>query len=181
MTDIEFVPILVLGLLVYTLTNLARVPAQPGVVVGRHTRRRLGDRDPRSVAGRRDGVGCMITVGGTKTLDGLSFPETLLVGSVVTAAGSVVYDLKRSFDGSDSAATPPLLPTRDAAPPPAAPLRERWAVTPDDDLDPCRSVSTSRTRTPVTTTSTRCAFADVDFLDPEAVEKRKAEWEELFT
>lgn len=53
--------------------------------------------------------GSSITVGGTQTLDTLSFVEKLLVGLVVVSTGSAFYDLKRSFDNTDSAATPPIV------------------------------------------------------------------------
>lgn len=121
MTDIEFVPILVLGLVVYTLTNFVK-----------YVRNREWSAVVTLVAAWVVGVLAVwlvgatswaetITVGGTETLNTLSFPEKLLVGLVVTSIGSFGYDLKRSFDNTDSAATPPLVPGHVAPAPPPAP------------------------------------------------------------
>lgn len=112
MTDIQFVPILVLALVVYTLMNLlkylrardwnAAVTLVVGWIIGFLAVWLVGATSWAST----------VTVGGTKTLDQLSFPEILLVGLVVVSVGSTVYDLKKSFDNTDSAATPTLLPPK---------------------------------------------------------------------
>lgn len=113
-TDIEFVPILVLGLVVYTLTNLLkylRARDWNGVVT------LLGAWVIGIIAvwlvGATDWAQT-VTVGGLKTLDKLSWAEKVLVGLVVTSVGSVVYDLKKSFDNTDTAATPMLVPPKGA-------------------------------------------------------------------
>jgi uncharacterized membrane protein len=110
MTDIEFVPILVLGLVVYTLTNLLkylRARDWNGVVT------LLGAWVIGTIAvwivGATDWAST-VTVGGLKTLDMLSWAEKILVGLVITSVGSTVFDLKKSFDNTDSAATPQLVP-----------------------------------------------------------------------
>jgi hypothetical protein len=122
MTDLEFVPILALGLVVYTLTNLvkyAKVRDWNGVLT--------------LLAGWAIGVlavwlvgatdwGATITVGGTKTLDLLGWAEKVLVGLVVVSAASTVADLRKSFDNSDTATKPhlvdPAVPSPPAAPQP---------------------------------------------------------------
>jgi hypothetical protein len=117
--NIDFVPIAALGLTVYTLTNLAKF---------------LTNRDWRSVAtlvfAWLVGIAAVWLLGATvwgnqinvgdKTLDLLSFWDKVVVGLVITSAGSAFYDLKRSFDRSDSAATPSLVPGP-TAPPPGSP------------------------------------------------------------
>jgi formate hydrogenlyase subunit 3/multisubunit Na+/H+ antiporter MnhD subunit len=118
MTDIQFVPIFVLALVVYTLMNLLKylrardwnavITLVGGWVVGFLAVWLVGATT----------WGSTVTVGGTKTLDQLSFPEILLVGLVVVSVGSAVYDLKKSFDNTDSAATPTLLPPPKGTPNP---------------------------------------------------------------
>jgi hypothetical protein len=54
--------------------------------------------------------GDTITVGGDLPLSALSFAEMLLVGLVIVSAGSAIFDFKKSFDNSDSAETPKLVP-----------------------------------------------------------------------
>jgi hypothetical protein len=121
MTDLEFVPILALGLVVYTLTNLvkyARARDWNGVLT--------------LLAGWAIGVlavwlvgatdwGATITVGGTKTLDLLGWAEKILVGLVVVSAASTVADLRKSFDNSDTATKPHLVDS--AASHPSAPAQ----------------------------------------------------------
>jgi len=112
MSDIQFVPILVLGLVVYTLTNLVKyarngdwngvVTLLAGWVIGIIAVWLVGATD----------WGSSITVGGTKTLDLLSWAEKVLAGLVVVSTGSAFYDLKKSFDNTDSAHTPVLLPPK---------------------------------------------------------------------
>lgn len=123
MTDIEFVPILVLGLVVYTLTNLLKyLRARDWSAVVTLLGAWLIGIAAVWIVGATDWAQT-ITVGGLKTLDALSWAEKVLVGLVVMSTGSVVYDLKRSFDNSDSAATPPLVgPLTRSAPPPEPPL-----------------------------------------------------------
>jgi hypothetical protein len=109
MTDIEFVPILVLGLVIYTLMNLVKylrardwngiITLLTGWLVGFLAVWLFGSTD----------WGQTLTVGGTKTLDLLSIGEKVIVGLVVVSAGSVLFDFKKSFDNSDSASTPPLV------------------------------------------------------------------------
>lgn len=113
MNDISFVPILVLGLVVYTLTNLVKylramdwngvVTLVSGWVVGTLAVWLVG----------ATVWGSTITVGGSQTLNALSVAEKLLVGLVVVSAGSAFYDLKKSFDNTDSASTPRLVPPKD--------------------------------------------------------------------
>jgi hypothetical protein len=115
MTDIEFVPILVLGLVVYTLTNLLkylRARDWNGVltllgawVVGFLAVWLVGSTD----------WGATITVGGTKTLDMLSVAEKVLAGLVVASAAATTADLKKAFDGTDTATKPPLVPPKAGA------------------------------------------------------------------
>lgn len=110
MTDIEFVPILVLGLVVYTLTNLVKylrardwssvVTLLAAWLIGIAAVWLVGSTDWAQT----------VTVGGLKTLDKLSWAEKVLVGLVVASTAVFGYDLKRSFDNTDSAATPALLP-----------------------------------------------------------------------
>jgi len=112
MTDISFVPILVLGLVVYTLTNLVKyvraadwngvITLLTGWIIGVAAVWLVGA----TVWGET------ITVGGTQSLSLLSAPEKLLVGLVVVSAASGLYDLKKSFDNTDSASTPPLVPPK---------------------------------------------------------------------
>lgn len=109
MTDLEFVPILALGLVVYTLTNLVKyakardwngvLTLLAGWVVGIIAVWLVGATD----------WGATITVGGTKTLDLLGWAEKILVGLVVVSAASTVADLRKSFDNSDTATKPPLV------------------------------------------------------------------------
>jgi hypothetical protein len=116
MTDIEFVPILVLALVVYTLLNLVKylrasdwnavITLVAGWVIGSLAVFLVGE----------SSWGSTVTVGGTQTLDQLSFIDTLLVGLVVVSVGSAVYDLKKSFDNTDTAAVPTLLPPPKGAP-----------------------------------------------------------------
>lgn len=109
MNDIAFVPIFVLALVVYTLLNLlkyvrngdwnAAITLVAGWVIGFVAVWLVGATD----------WGRTITVGGLKTLDLLSVAEKVLVGLVVVSVGSTVYDLKKSFDNTDTATTPTLL------------------------------------------------------------------------
>ena len=117
MSDIQFVPVLVLGLVVYTLTNLVKyvrardwngvVTLLAGWVVGIIAVWLVGATD----------WGSSITLGGTKTLDALTWAEKILAGLVVVSAGSSFYDLKKSFDNTDSAQTPQLIPPKYIPPP----------------------------------------------------------------
>lgn len=112
MNDISFVPIAVLGLVVYTLTNLLKYLRNQewSSVVTLLAAWLVGFLAVWLVGATTWGQA--ITVGGSQTLNALSFVEKLLVGLVVTSVGSFAYDLKRSFDGSDSAVTPPLVPPK---------------------------------------------------------------------
>jgi hypothetical protein len=107
--SIDLVPIVALGLVVYALTNFAKF---------------LTNRDWKSavtlIVAWVIGVlavwllgatiwGAQINVG-DQTLDLLSFWDKVVAGLVVASSASFGYDLKRSFDGSDSAATPPMVP-----------------------------------------------------------------------
>lgn len=113
MSDIEFVPILVIGLVIYTLTNLLKylrardwngvVTLLAGWLIGFLAVWLVGATD----------WGTAITVGGTKTLNMLSWAEKVLVGLVVVSTASTVFDIKKGLDNSDSAATPTLLKKND--------------------------------------------------------------------
>jgi hypothetical protein len=105
--DISFVPIVALGLVVYTLLNAIKF------LLNRQWNALLT-----LVLGWIAGVaavwlfgatawGPVVTIG-EKSLDALSFADKMVVGLVVVSTGSALYDLKRAFDGTDSAATPPL-------------------------------------------------------------------------
>jgi len=118
--NIEFIPIVALGLVVYTLTNFVK-----------YVRNREWSSAVTLVLAWVVGVAAVWLFGATawgaqvnvgeKSLDLLSFADKLVVGLVVMSAGSTLYDLKRSFDSSDSAATPALIPGGNKGPTPPAP------------------------------------------------------------
>jgi len=110
MTGINFAPLVALGLVIYTLTNLYKY------LTNRNWNAALT-----LVVGWATGVAAVwlvgatswahtISVGGSQTLDHLSFVEKLLVGLVVVSASSTIFDFKKAFDGTDSAVHPPLVP-----------------------------------------------------------------------
>jgi hypothetical protein len=104
MTDIEFVPILVLGLVVYTLTNLLKY---------------LRARDWNGVLTLLGAwvVGFLAVwlVGSTDWGATISVAEKVLAGLVVASAAATTADLKKAFDGTDTATKPPLVPPKAGA------------------------------------------------------------------
>jgi hypothetical protein len=118
--NIEFVPVVALALVVYTFTNFVK-----------YVRNRDWSSAATLVLAWVVGVAAVWLFGATawgnqvnvgeKSLDLLSFPDKLVVGLVVMSAGSTIYDLKRSFDRSDSAATPALIPGGNKGPVPPTP------------------------------------------------------------
>lgn len=61
------------------------------------------------LAGATQWAGDIVIVGTQKLAD-YNFADTLLAGTAIGSVGSVVFDLKKAFDNTDSAAEPPLVP-----------------------------------------------------------------------
>jgi hypothetical protein len=105
---VDFVPIVVFGLVVYTLLNFFKFLLN-------------GDWNQALtlIVGWLVGIAALWLFGATvwgglvsvgeHTLDDLSFWDKVVAGLAVVSSASFGYDLKRAFDRSDSASTPALL------------------------------------------------------------------------
>lgn len=113
-------PAVLIGALIYSLLSLvkyARAADWNGVVT--------------IITGYAIGVGVIFAASaapsigtfkfGDKAIVDMAFGDKLFFGLLATSLFSVVHDVKKAIDGSDSARTPSLLPGNDGYAPPAHP------------------------------------------------------------